>query len=91
METKECYRDLKDLTEQFHEIYGWLKEEQTSVILTADGKLYLVLLSCGTYENMKTKIEVFESLMKAEEDEREGRVTSITETFDELERMLEEK
>ena len=42
------------------------------------------------YKNMKARIELLEVLAEAEDDAKNGRVEPITETFDDLRKMLQE-
>lgn len=42
------------------------------------------------YKNMKVRIELLEVLAEAEDDAKNGRVEPITETFDDLRKMLQE-
>lgn len=44
----------------------------------------------GEYENMKAHIEFLEVLAEAEDDVKNGRVAPITETFNDLRKMLQE-
>ena len=43
-----------------------------------------------SYKNMKARIELLEVLAEAEDDVKNGRVVPITETFDDLRKMLQE-
>ena len=43
------------------------------------------------YKNMKARIELLEVLAEAEDDVKNGRVAPITETFDDLRKMLQEE
>lgn len=42
------------------------------------------------YKNMKARIELLEVLAEAGDDVKNGRVTPITDTFDDLRKMLHE-
>ena len=44
-----------------------------------------------SYKNMKARIELLEVLAEAEDDVKNSRVAPITETFDDLRKMLQEE
>ena len=48
------------------------------------------ILSYEEYKNMKARIELLEVLAEAEDDVKNNRVAPITETFDDLRKMLQE-
>ena len=50
-----------------------------------------VALSYEEYKNMKARIELLEVLAEAEDDAKNGRVAPISETFDDLRKMLQEE
>ena len=50
-----------------------------------------VTLSYEEYKNMKARIELLRSVAEAEDDVKNGRVAPITETFDDLRKMLQEE
>lgn len=50
-----------------------------------------VVLSYEEYKNMKARIELLEVLAEAEDDVKNGRVAPISETFDDLRKMLQEE
>lgn len=50
-----------------------------------------VALSYKEYKNMKARIELLEVLAEAEGDAKNGRVALISETFDDLRKMLQEE
>lgn len=50
-----------------------------------------VVLSYEEYKNMKARIELLEVLAEAEDDAKNGRVAPISETFDDLRKMLQEE
>ena len=43
------------------------------------------------YKNMKARIELLEVLAEAEDDVKNGRVAPVTDTFDDLRKMLKEE
>lgn len=50
-----------------------------------------VALLYEEYKNMKARIELLEVLAEAEDDAKNGRVAPISETFDDLRKMLQEE
>ena len=50
-----------------------------------------VVLSYEEYKNMKARIELLEVFAEAEDDAKNGRVAPISETFDDLRKMLQEE
>ena len=87
---QESIRPSADLRNHYTEISKQCKENKEAVIITVNGRGDTVALSYEEYKNMKARIELLEVLAEAEEDVRNGRVAPITETFDDLRRMLQE-
>ena len=87
---QESIRPSADLRNHYNEISKQCKENKEAVIITVNGRGDTVALSYEEYKNMKARIELLEVLAEAEEDVRNGRVAPITETFDDLRRMLQE-
>ena len=87
---QESIRPSADLRNHYTEISKQCKENKEAVIITVNGRGDTVALSYEEYKNMKARIELLEMLTEAEEDVRNGRVAPITETFDDLRRMLQE-
>ena len=51
---------------------------------------YTVTLSYEEYKNMKARIELLEILAEAEDEVKRGLVAPVSETFDDLRKMLQE-
>ena len=49
-----------------------------------------MVMSYEEYKNIKARIELLEILAEAEEDVKNDRVAPVTETFDDLRKMLQE-
>jgi hypothetical protein len=49
-----------------------------------------VYISYEEYKNMKARIELLEVLAEAEDDVKNSRIAPVTETFDDLRKMLQE-
>ena len=56
-----------------------------------NGRGDTVTLSYEEYKNMKARIELLEVLAEAEDDVKNGRVAPVTDTFDDLRKMLKEE
>ena len=84
---QESIRPSADLRNHYAEISKQCKENKEAVIITVNGRGDTVALSYEEYKNMKARIEV---LAEAEDDVKNERVAPITETFDDLRKMLQE-
>ena len=87
---KESIRPSADLRNHYNDISKQCKENKEAVIITVNGRGDTVSLSYEEYKNMKARIELLEILAEAEDDIKNNRVAPITETFDDLRRMLQE-
>ena len=87
---RESIRSSADLRNHYNEISKQCKENKEAVIITVNGRGDTVALSYEEYKNMKARIELLEVLAEAEDDVKNGRVAPITETFDDLRKMLQE-
>ena len=83
-------RPSADLRNHYNEISKQCKENKEAVIITVNGRGDTVALSYEEYKNMNARIELLEVLAEAEDDVKNGRVAPITETFDDLRKMLQE-
>ena len=86
----ESIRPSADLRNHYNEISNQCKDNKEAVIITVNGRGDTVALSYDEYKNMKARIELLEVLAEAEEDVKNGRVATITETFDDLRNILKE-
>ena len=86
----ETIRPSADLRNHYNEISKQCKENKEAVIITVNGSGDTVALSYEEYKYMKARIELLEVLAEAEDDVKNGRVAPITETFDDLRKMLQE-
>ena len=87
---KETIRPSADLRNHYNEISKQCKENKEAVIITVNGRGDTVALSYEEYKNMKARIELLEVLAEAEDDVKNGRIAPISETFDDLRKMLQE-
>ena len=87
---QESIRPSADLRNHYAEISKQCKANKEAVIITVNGRGDTVALSYDEYKNMKASIELLEVLAEAEDDVKNERVAPITETFDDLRKMLQE-
>lgn len=87
---QETIRPSADLRNHYSDISRQCRENKEAVIITVNGRGDTVTLSYEEYKNMKARIELLEVLAEAEDDVKNGRVAPVTETFDDLRKMLKE-
>lgn len=88
---QETIRPSADLRNHYSDISRQCRENKEAVIITVNGRGDTVTLSYEEYKNMKARIELLEVLAEAEDDVKNGRVAPITDTFDDLRKMLKEE
>ena len=87
---QETIRPSADLRNHYNEISRQCREGNEAVIITVNGRGDTVSLAYEEYKRMKSRIEMLEILAEAEDDVRNGRVAPISETFDDLRKLLQE-
>lgn len=87
---QETIRPSADLRNHYNEISKQCKENKEAVIITVNGRGDTVTLSYEGYKNMKARIELLEILAEAEDEVKRGLVAPVSETFDDLRKMLQE-
>lgn len=87
---QETIRPSADLRNHYNEISKQCKENKEAVIITVNGRGDTVTLSYEEYKNMKARIELLEILAEAEDDVKRGLVAPVSETFDDLRKILQE-
>ena len=87
---QETIRPSADLRNHYNEISKQCKENKEAVIITVNGGGDTVTLSYEEYKNMKARIELLEILAEAEDEVKRGLVAPVSETFDDLRKMLQE-
>lgn len=87
---QETIRPSADLRNHYNEISRQCREEKEAVIITVNGRGDTVSLAYEEYKRMKARIELLEILAEAEDDVRNGRVAPISESFDDLRKLLQE-
>lgn len=85
---QESIRPSADLRNHYNDISKQCKDNKEAVIITVNGRGDTVSLSYETYKNMKARIELLEILAEAEDDVTNNRVAPITDTFDDLRKIL---
>ena len=88
---QETIRPSADLRNHYSDISRQCRENKEAVIITVNGRGDTVTLSYEEYKNMKARIELLEVLAEAEDDVKNGRVAPVTDTFDDLRKMLKEE
>ena len=87
---QETIRPSADLRNHYNEISKQCNENKEAVIITVNGRGDTVTLSYEEYKNMKARIELLEILAEAEDEVKRGLVAPVSETFDDLRKMLQE-
>ena len=87
---QETIRPSADLRNHYNEISKQCKENKEAVIITVNGRGDTVTLSYEEYKNMKARIELLEILAEAEDEVKRGLVAPVSETLDDLRKMLQE-
>lgn len=87
---QETIRPSADLRNHYNEISKQCREENEAVIITVNGRGDTVSLAYEEYKRMKTRIEMLEMLSEAEDDVKSGRLAPVSETFDDLRKVLQE-
>ena len=70
-------------------MYTQCREDNEAVIITVNGRGDTVSLAYEQYKRMKARIELLEMLSEAEDDVKNGRLAPVSETFDDLRKMLQ--
>ena len=87
---QETIRPSADLRNHYNEISKQCREDNEVVIITVNGRGDTVSLAYEEYKRMKARIELLEILSEAEDDGKNGRVAPVSETFDDLRKILQE-
>lgn len=75
----------------YSEISKQCRKSGEAVVIAVNGRRDTVSIGYDDYNLMKSRIELLEILVKAEEDINAGRVTPMKDTFADLHAMLMEK
>ena len=85
---RETIRPSADLRNHYNEISKQCKENNEAVIITVNGRGDTVSMSYDDYKNMKSRIELLEVLVEADDDVRNERIAPIEDTFNNLRSIL---
>ena len=85
---QESIRRSADLRNHYNEISKQCREDNEVVIITVNGRGDTVSLAYEEYKRMKARIELLEVLSEAEDDVKNGRIAPVSDTFDDLRKML---
>lgn len=86
----ETIRPSADLRNHYNEISKQCREDNEAVIITVNGRGDTVSLAYEEYLRLKARIELLEILCEAEEDVKNGRTAPISDTFNDLRKILQE-
>ena len=87
---QETIRPSSDLRNHYNEISKQCREDNEAVIITVNGRGDTVSLAYEEYKRMKARIELLEMLAEAENDVKNGKVAPVSETFNDLRKILQE-
>ncbi|MDY5986808.1 type II toxin-antitoxin system Phd/YefM family antitoxin [Sporofaciens sp. SGI.106] len=87
---QETIRPSADLRNHYNDISKLCKENREAVIITVNGRGDTVSLSYEDYKTMKARIELLEILAEAEDDVKNDRIAPISDTFNDLRKILQE-
>jgi prevent-host-death family protein len=82
-------RPSAELRNKYNEISNLCKETREPVYITVNGHGDTVILSLEQFNQMQAELELLKMLAESEEDVRNGRVSSIENTFNDIRRKLD--
>ena len=77
-----------DLRNKYNEISNLCKSSKEPIFITVNGHGDTVLLSYDYFKQMTAELELLKMLAESEDDVRNGRVSNIETTFDNLRKKL---
>ena len=87
---QETIRPSADLRNHYNEISRQCREGKEAVIITVNGRGDTVSLSFEEYKRLKARLQLLEILAGSDEDVKEGRVSPVQDTFNDLRNILKE-
>lgn len=75
-------RPSADLRNSYNEISEYCHQYSEPVFITKNGKGDLAVMSIETYEEIKSKLELYALVQKGLDDERSGKVRPFSEVID---------
>ncbi|MBQ7641307.1 MAG: type II toxin-antitoxin system Phd/YefM family antitoxin [Acholeplasmatales bacterium] len=82
-------RPSAELRNKYNEISNLCKETREPVYITVNGHGDTVILSLEQFNQMQAELELLKMLAESEEDVRNGRVSPIENTFNDIRKKLE--
>lgn len=82
-------RPSSDLRNHYQEISRKCNETREAVIITVNGRGDTAVLGLQAYYQMQSELELLRTLAEAEDDVREGRVTLMQDSIDDLRSTLQ--
>jgi len=82
-------RPLTDFGNKMKEYIKEINEHKKPIVLTQHGKSAAVLLSAEKFQEMQDQIEFMRKVAQGLEDYKSGRVHSIQDTFDAVDRIID--
>lgn len=85
----ENIRPSAELRNKYNEISNLCKETREPVYITVNGHGDTVILSLEQFNQMQSELELLKMLSESEDDVRNNRVKSVTDTFNDIRKKLE--
>jgi prevent-host-death family protein len=82
-------RPSAELRNKYNEISNLCKETREPVYITVNGHGDTVILSLEQFNQMQAELELLKMLAESEENVRNGRVSSIENTFNDIRKKLD--
>ena len=84
-------RPSADLRTHYNEISKQCKESRDAVIITVNGRGDTAVLGLQDYYQMKSELELLRVLSEAENDVKNGQISIMQDSFDDLRGVLTER
>ncbi len=84
-------RPSADLRNHYNEISKQCKESRDAVIITVNGRGDTAVLGLQDYYQMKSELELLRVLSEAENDVKNGQISIMQDSFDDLRGSLMER
>ena len=82
-------RPSSELRNKYNEISNLCKETREPVFITVNGHGDTVIMNLEDYNQMIAELELLKMLSESEDDVRNGRVSPVENTFDDIRKKLE--
>lgn len=87
---QESIRPSADLRNRYSEISKQCRENGEAVIITVNGRGDTVSLGYEEYKRLIARLELLELLAESENDVANGNIAPVSETFDDIRKLLKE-